>query len=278
MTKFILASDLHLDLPTSGDFFINNDTNADVLILAGDVVEFGSIHLDKYHLIPPSTTEQRVINFFQHVSKQFPTILWVMGNHEHYGSSLEKCSSEFSTWLQYNGFSNVYILHNSTHVVNDVTFVGTTLWTNLNKDNPIVKNTVYRAMKDYTCISTNDQSIVPDDVVSQHISAVQFLENTLETVTGKVVVITHHHPSLESIPPQYQRRPAREYDVNYAYASDLIDLVERFTNKVKFWCCGHIHTRLQYEIQDTTILCNPRGYYSFEPIAYDFVPKTFEIP
>ena len=72
----------------------------------------------------------------------------------------------------------------------------------------------------------------------------------------KIVVITHHAPSLESVPPKYQNSV-----LTPSYASDLEDFIAARPN-IKLWCHGHVHAPADYQIGQCRVVCNPRGYVS----------------
>ena len=73
----------------------------------------------------------------------------------------------------------------------------------------------------------------------------------------KVVVVTHHLPSFQSIPERF-----RGESLNGAYASELFeDIME---TQPDIWCHGHTHGSSDYMIGNTRILCNPRGYHGHE--------------
>lgn len=44
-----------------------------------------------------------------------------------------------------------------------------------------------------------------------------------------------------------------------AFVSDLSDVIER--HQPKLWIHGHTHTRFDYDVGATRVVCNPRGYH-----------------
>jgi Icc-related predicted phosphoesterase len=89
-----------------------------------------------------------------------------------------------------------------------------------------------------------------------------------------VVVITHHAPSFMSISEQY--RGPGDYHMNGGYASDLSEFILDHP-QIKAFVHGHVHSQHSYDIGDTRILCNPRGYVGHEAIANHFEVKSFTI-
>jgi pyruvate carboxylase len=49
-----------------------------------------------------------------------------------------------------------------------------------------------------------------------------------------------------------------------AFASDLAALVRE---PVKLWIHGHTHESMDYELNGTRVVCNPRGYLPQQPIV-----------
>ena len=73
----------------------------------------------------------------------------------------------------------------------------------------------------------------------------------------KIVVITHHAPSEQSISAIYKND-----HLNPAFASNLEDFILGYPN-IKLWCHGHIHTASDYKIGECRVICNPRGYAKY---------------
>ena len=71
--KIQLVSDLHLEF---SDYNIKNESNADVLILGGDIMVASKVHK------PESEYGIRFRDFLKRCSFQFPHVIYVMGNHE----------------------------------------------------------------------------------------------------------------------------------------------------------------------------------------------------
>ena len=58
----------------------------------------------------------------------------------------------------------------------------------------------------------------------------------------------------------------RSHPLTPAFASDLSRLIE--DRGPDLWVHGHVHDSLDYEVGDTRIVCNPRGYGTENP-AFD---------
>ena len=143
--KIKLVSDLHLEF---SDIMIPNDADYDLLILSGDIMVAQDLH---DHQEPASTADQMAIanntglgrrqanaqrfrDFLKRCSFQFPHVIYIAGNHEFYNGKFfaslvhlrEECAK----------YPNVYFLENDVKVINDIVFMGATLWTDCNKHDP----------------------------------------------------------------------------------------------------------------------------------------------
>jgi predicted phosphohydrolase len=230
--KIQILSDLHIEFQP----FTIPDTDADVIVLAGD------IHLK----------EKGVKWAIENIPNK--PVIYVLGNHEYYGSAYPKLVNKLK---DYSAGTNVYILENDWLTIEDVTFLGCTLWTDFKLfDNPRIAS--YEASQNLTDfkkirLSPQYSKLKPIDTVEISRKSVSWLKNTLSTLSEKIVVITHHARSKKSIPSEHQ-----EYIFSAAYASNLDEFVSEYG--VSLWVHGHIHNHLNYRIGSTRVICNPRGY------------------
>jgi len=269
--KITLVSDLHLEF---SDVNIVN-SGADVLILGGDIMIAQDLH---DHPEPVSAVERSIIansqglnrrqesaqryrDFLKRVSFQFPHVIYIAGNHEFY-------HGKFPAGLDYirdetAKFNNIYFLENQTKEIADVTFIGTTLWTDMNEGDPLTINACKDRMNDYRVIrnsSRNYAKFSPIDSVVAHRQSVKFIKDTVEADPNKkYVVVGHHAPSKLSVKPRFER----EHLLNGAYSSDLSEFILDHP-QIKLWTHGHTHDTFDYEIGSTRIVCNPRGYEGYE--------------
>jgi Icc-related predicted phosphoesterase len=82
---------------------------------------------------------------------------------------------------------------------------------------------------------------------------VSFLQSKIsEPFGGKTVVVTHHAPSIKSIPEEYLQDP-----ISAAYASNLEHIM---LPNVNLWIHGHVHNSCDYMVDGVRVVCNPRGY------------------
>jgi hypothetical protein len=218
-----------------------------------------------------------------------------LGNHEHYHGDLATSYNILKTNLAY--LKNLHVMEKESFDLNGVTFIAGTLWTDMNKEDP---NTLYGIkgyMNDYRII--NDSSEVlnyktfddgkptfktrpakfsPEKSVSEHKAMLEFIDSVLtaDLMTGnisqKYVVVGHHAPSKASTKPQYEN----DTMVNGAYSSELSEFIlDR--PQIKVWTHGHTHHTFDYMIGSTRIVCNPRGYISYEHQADVFELQFLEV-
>lgn len=245
--KIRLVSDLHLEICP---YFlpIMEGESEQVLVLAGDICTEKQLN-------------STVTLFFETVVQRFKHILWVPGNHEYYRRSLDKADDKIKEYLKDNLYSDkITFLNMETICIDDYAFIGATLWTDINKGNPISIHSVESALNDYQVIRTGGdgylRSIKASDTIAKHIRHKAFIIN--ETLAAwqdgkKPVVISHHAPSELSVAPWYKG----DY-LNPAYFSNMEN--EILDTKPVLWMHGHMHNTFDYELGDTRVVCNPRGY------------------
>lgn len=269
--KIKLVSDLHLEF---SDINIKNDENCDVLILSGDIMVakdlyehpetdygmYSNVNLED--LGRRQQTALRFRNFLKRCSFQFPHVIYVAGNHEFYhfrwNQTIDVLRDECAK------FPNVYFLERDTKKINDVTFVGGTIWIDMNKHDPLTLYAVRDMMNDFCIIRKESEgftNLKPADTVIRHRETLGYIKNVVaEKPDEKFVVVGHHGPSRLSVHSQYQN----ETLMNGAYVSDLSEFIlDR--PQIKLWTHGHTHHPFDYTIGETRIVCNPRGYEGYEP-------------
>lgn len=267
MTKFYLASDLHLEF---GDLRIENKDNVDCLILAGDVVEIEQLKKDG------TTKKPYIAEFFKHVNSEFKQVIWVPGNHEYYGCYfMQKTVDDARKWLETNGLTNISLCDMDTVLVNETPVHCATLWTDMNDGNEWVAYQIQNGLNDYKYIrgaspTRAGSRISTKEIEIIHSKHLRFLDEA--TADGKdCVVVTHHQPTLRALNSRYVS------DIDYAYASDLSDFfLDR--PQIKVWCSGHTHASMrQLDVGEQRFLTNCRGYHGHEEISRFFEPMLFEI-
>ena len=248
--KIQVVSDLHLEF---SDINIQNQNNADVLILGGDIMVASKVHK------PESEYGKRYRDFLKRVSFQFPHVVYVMGNHEFYDSGYWIKGIE-EMRLACGVHDNVYLLERDYKQIDDVLFVGGTLWTDMNKFDPLTLHTVRDSMNDYRAIRNDAKgytNLKPADTCERHRETRDYIKLIAsENKDKKIVVVGHHAPSYQSVHEMYRHDTL----MNGAYYSSLEDIMLDNPH-IKLWTHGHMHNTFDYMVGETRVVCNPRGYH-----------------
>lgn len=274
--KINLVSDIHLE------FGYQTLPGGDVLIIAGDLAEVRSILRHKREwlsLTDEQRQEQRYKDlykcwvFFEQEIPKYQKVFYVLGNHEHYHSHLHKTWTDLITEMP----DNLTVLDDHYEIYNGVLFVGSTLWTDLNRGDPNTAFTLKNFMADFKVITQYNAAkqiyhkLAPEYTAEIHLKSKKFIAETLEANPDlPAVVITHHAPSFASVNEKYKD----EKLTNGGYASELSELILDHP-QIKYWCHGHMHDPVEYEIGTTKVVSNPRGYVGYEDVHlfspyYDF--------
>lgn len=266
--KIKLVSDLHLEF---SDINVNNNDQCDVLVLGGDIMIAEDLHdhpcfdFDPYShgaFADLGRKQQRVARFRDFLKRcafQFPHVVYIAGNHEFYNGKWVK-------GIQYlrdecARFPNVHFLERDCVKIDDVTFIGGTLWTDMNSCDPLTLHAVRDMMNDFRVIKNDAKgftNLKPADTVVRHRETMAYIKAMVaERPDEKFVVVGHHSPSRQSTHEMY----AGQTLMNGAYSSDLSEFILDHP-QIKLWTHGHTHHPFDYMIGETRIVCNPRGYES----------------
>jgi hypothetical protein len=226
-----------------------------------------------------------------------------LGNHEHYHGDFSKSHAILRDRLSYLG--NLHVLEKEFVEINGFIFIGGTLWTNMNKEDPITIQQIRGYMNDYRIIEDSSEVVnfktpvygrkedgsmdfdnvlrtefhtrpamfSPEKSVVEHKAMMEFIKDSIESRPDMPwVVVGHHAPSKLSTKPKYQK----DVIVNGAYSSDLSEFILDHP-QIRLWTHGHTHHTFDYMIGTTRIVCNPRGYIHYEGQADQFELLTVEI-
>lgn len=243
------VSDIHLEF-SHGNMRLNElPTDKDtVLILAGDVGLASKPHT--------------YLDFFQDKADRFRDVIYIMGNHEHYKGSFSCSKNRAKDNLA--EFVNVHVIEKESIVIDDVAFIGATLWTSMNNHDILCMEQARLTMNDYNTIRHGPNAepwkckLKPQETVADHVNASHYIFKEVEkqkALGNKTVVISHHAPSYKSIAEEF-----RGETINGAYASELSEDIMDYDPNI--WVHGHTHASFDYLIKDTRVVCNPRGYHT----------------
>ncbi|MBS0445074.1 MAG: metallophosphoesterase [Proteobacteria bacterium] len=234
--KIAILSDLHLGVAP----FDPPATDADVVVLAGDIAR-----------------PREAVAWARRYDRP---VVYVPGNHEFYGGSIDGVRAELQRLCDGTG---VRLLDAGETVLDGVRFVGTTLWTDfrLYAGDPVAHaeslKVAQRMLRDFSRIRRAEAS---DELFAPGHAARLFAEQSAWLAArltaphdGPTVVVTHHAPSRRSIHPRFAGSP-----LNACFVSDADHLLDG--RRAALWIHGHTHDSFDYDVNGTRVVCNPRGY------------------
>ena len=292
--RIAVTSDIHLEF---AHWEPVNPDNADVLILSGDILLAGEIEKalgDPQKIIDGNG--HRFLDFLISCKQNYTHVIYIMGNHEHYHGDFVTTSKILKTFCDNVG---IHFLDKDCVTIDDVTFIGGTLWTDMNKEDGLTLYHVQKMMNDFRCVKNSNKQVSfktfdsldkpgsvtdeewnalpyeqkhkaafhtrpakfsPEDAVEDHKKMLQYISIVVrEKPQQKFVVVGHHAPSKLSTKPQYENDTL----MNGAYSSDLSEFILDHP-QIKVWTHGHTHHNFDYMVGSTRVVCNPRGYVGYE--------------
>ena len=282
--KIAICSDIHLEF---GPISLENTKKAEVLILSGDICVAKDILDRDPHETRFDDKSSKIHKFFQECCARFKHVIYISGNHEHYNGDFAETFTVLRDRFGY--LVNLHILDKESVLINDIMFIGGTLWTDMNKEDGITLMHMKSMMNDFRCVKNsarkrhfhdlngNSQfqvaNFTPDDAVEDHKKMLEYIKIMVEGKHDqKFVVVGHHAPTKLSTHPRY----ADELTMNGGYSSDLSEFILDYP-QIKLWTHGHTHEEFDYLIGTTRIVCNPRGYINYEDRADNFKLKFVEV-
>lgn len=244
MKKIVgILSDLHLE---SSNMKLEN-ISCDVLVLAGDICTDFSV-------------TSRFLEY--NIPTDMP-VIYVPGNHEYEGKRLKDVMPKLKDLEK--DFPNLHVLQNEAINIDRIRFIGTTLWSNFEGSGINWKAELKKWSKqnivDFSYIfKENEETSIPkfvswnpDDMEKEFNKAYQFLEFELKRnpTENTKFVVTHFAPHQKSVAKEYEGKLHNAYWVN-----DLPELM----GYSDYWVHGHTHATMDYEVEGTRVVCNPRGY------------------
>ncbi len=241
--KLWVLSDLHLEF--GQPFLQTPPADADVMICAGDVLDKG---------IVPSL--QWLADTVAHAIP----VVFVPGNHEFYSAFVQESIRDARDFA--GRFPNIHFLENEAVDIGGVRFIGGGLWTDFRlfgRNPEVTMSYAAHGMNDYKKIKFAKapfRKFKPIDAYRKHVETRNFIAEELRGQAGlTTVVVTHHAPSPRAIDLGFRHDP-----LSACYASDLEDLL--YEVGPDLWVHGHVHHRNDYNVGDTRVVSNPRGYPS----------------
>jgi predicted phosphohydrolase len=230
--EFQIVSDLHIeyknnDVPNPLDYIT---PSADILILAGDIGSLYKINQLK--------------SFLQLLCPLFKATIYIPGNHEYYlQDSFEPIPFELLTKRLYDleNIPSLYILNQSSIIINDICITGCTLWTK-----PLINLPKF-------IVKIHDINTYAYHVL--HNNDLEYIENMIQFCKNKnlkLLVVTHHCPT-EEVLQNFKKDKYRSL-----YVSDLDYLLNK--ENVHTWVCGHLHYNFDFNTKNgTRVVGNQKG-------------------
>lgn len=252
--KLRIASDIHLDINENWRLKEMAGEGKQVLILAGDIAR-ADYHEDKNLLH----------DWWEDLSNRFYHVIVIMGNHDfYYGDLYTSATHLFEQLVE---FPNITLLDNAVLELDDIMFVGTTLWTDFNDRDMHSMLIAPHVMLDYRVTKGLDGRMETNEVLWQHWKHRDFIY-AMAQVPKRKVLITHHLPHWNFVSTKWQFAK----DTNPYFFSNLDE------NKLqRFEVCfaGHTHECTDFQLGKTRCVVNPVGY-GFENPYFDHT-KVVEI-
>jgi hypothetical protein len=238
--------------------------------------------------------------------------VYIMGNHEHYSGDV---AHTYNILREHLDYSNLHILEKETWTHQGHTFVCGTLWTDMDDSNSLTLSYCKDAMNDFREVRNSNRMVVrrvplymenslwtedgknggryikdekgnlvpngekfieepsrwsPEDSVADHKRMLDYIDHVTRE-PGSYVVVGHHCPSEQSVAACYKGNL-----LNGAFRSRLDAFIEA-RPQIRLWLHGHTHHNFDYEIGQTRVVCNPRGYIEHEAIADSFKLQYLEV-
>mgnify|MGYP003334298887 FL=1 len=316
--KIAVCSDLHLEFDK---LELKNTEGADVLVLSGDICvaadvqENDSPELTYGYAGMASQKSKNVHAFFQNCCKEFGHVIYVMGNHEHYHYDFKYTFNELKKRLGY--LDNLVMLDKQAFTLGDVCFVGGTMWTDMNKEDPFTLFHVKDAMSDFVHVKNSNRMVTRK--VPLYAENLHYTEDGkngpryIKDEKGNMFPIGYkdkeepsrfspedsvkdHKEFLEYLKIAVTMLPCK-YVVCTHHTPTPMSIHEKYKHdelmngaytsnlsefildhpKIKLWTHGHTHEDFDYMVGTTRVVCNPRGYSGYESRADRFQLKYVEV-
>lgn len=195
------------------------------------------------------------------MSRRFKYIVCVLGNHDYWDRNVLYEAQKIKESIKAQGLTNVFLLERDAVVLDQVKFIGGTLWTDFNRHDPMVMHMAPSIMNDYKYMryGRDYRRCRPSDLYEIHMNTKSFIfENAKRDYPEqKVAVVTHMAPSYQSVSHNY-RQPWHA-TMNYLYYTDLEKRIMADGQDIDYWFHGHMHHSDSYYIGNVNVIINARG-------------------
>lgn len=250
--KFYLWSDVHLDFASLSLDLTTCDSD-NTLIIAGDW----------------GTAERNGIAEIRKLCKIFNNVVFVTGNHDYYGSTIEEVNS---FWKGVDAETpNFHFLNNNVIEIDGTTILGATLWTDMNNYSPMEQLNAISSMSDFALI----RGFSAGEWMQLHKESAEFLYETVGALGAegkKPLIVTHHAPHELCVEEKFKGS-----HLNYLYhCTNMEPFFQQ--DVIKGWIHGHMHSQEDIMIRGIPVFRNARGYKGYENVAETWQPfRQFEV-
>lgn len=246
-----IISDIHNEFRNSSlKLPVLENEKEQILIIAGDFSTLKNLKNLKKDLVE--------------YTERFYKVIYIYGNHEFYGFKLDyKRAKKIIDELELPANFHLLNKFEKSVEVDDFVIVGSTLWTDFNRDK-FIEYSVSEKMNDFKKITYIEKSSTGDRYTKfktkhwfkEFMEDFNHIKSEIEKYKNKkVIIVTHHAPSLKSSDERF----AYDNEGQYAYASNLDEYLSSLDN-VKYWFHGHVHIPKDYSIGKVRVIANPYGY------------------
>lgn len=231
--KIQVVNDLHMEF----GYWPEIKKVGDVLCVAGDLCAW--------------ETREKGLCWLIEQADNFEQVFFIPGNHEHYGCRHYRVVRDFWMNTANQARDNLHFPGDGVEY-NGFVFLGDTLWTDLNNNDPI-------AVMDYRCTMNDARWVYDAKYMDENTLHRERLETrVLANIDKPIIMMTHHLPMMELVTPRW-----RGDRLNYCFANTgtwAYDLLVKYGN-IKLWHFGHTHDTIDTEIEGCRFVCNPYGYF-----------------
>jgi len=254
--KFDLCSDLHINHYAPFQWNIVTPSEADTLIIAGDLSE----------------NLENNANFLLDAKQYYKNVAYVDGNHDSYQigkfQNERKSVSENEKYLaDVAARDGWYYLLTNDLIIDDTVFIGNNGWYDWNAGDARYNRGIYReAWKQYM----SDSRLIkfdldePDGLAEREakILSDKVLQYDKDDKIKNIICVTHTLPILDVLTVKKEKSSA---DVAWnmlggSFYNSHMENVNELSTKVKIWAFGHTHFNHDITRDHTRFICHPRGY------------------
>lgn len=269
--QFRVISDLHVDINSKYYSKFKFDPKAYYLI-AGDI----------------AGSRFKVAKFLNHYKDmgKLNKCIFVEGNHLGYDvewKAVDQTKDACYAYLheQFPIQNNITFLNNGfKEIGDDIIVVGCTLYTDYNlydnRELAMMAGEYY--LNDFKFVRT--YSNLGDDRRVNALDYEKWFKESIQFIAGmckanprhKIVVLTHHAPSIQSMAEKYKNDI-----ISASYTSNLEEFILSHPN-IKLWVHGHAHNLSNYTIGNCQVVANPFGYYNENGMKLTrYIGEVYEI-